>query len=82
MQNDKEEYILHIHDLDVDGQKRTLLVEMSKWTPFIVLQGCVNPISTLLMNITLISVDLQTRDLRSAIADRHTSKKRQMRISK
>jgi hypothetical protein len=32
---------------------------MSKWTPFIVLEGSVNPISTLIVNGTVISVNLQ-----------------------
>jgi hypothetical protein len=34
---------------------------MSKWTPFIVLERSVNPISTLIVNGTVISVDLQPR---------------------
>jgi hypothetical protein len=58
---------------------------MSKWTPFIVLEGSVNPISALFVNATVISVDLQpgTCELLLLLqTGRQTSKKRQMRISK
>ena len=41
-----------------------------------------NSISALLVNATVNSIDLTIPDLRSAVADRHSSKKRQMHISK
>jgi hypothetical protein len=54
---------------------------MSKWTQFIVLEGSVNPISTLIVNAPVNFSGFTTRELQTAAADRHTSKKRQMRIS-
>jgi hypothetical protein len=45
---------------------------MSKWTPFIVLEGSVNPISTLFVNATVNFSGFTTQDLRTAL--QHTDK--------
>ena len=49
-------------------------MELSKWTPLIVLEGSVNPISTLFVNATVNFSGFTTRDLRTALqqTDRDT----------
>jgi hypothetical protein len=45
---------------------------MSKWTPFIALEGSANPISTLLVNAKVNFRGFATRNLRTAVAYRQT----------